>query len=524
MSQSVSMPRIRQGARSATILGLCALLLTGYIAVGGAQAGNPTHATLKVPSQYATIQSAINAAHSGDTIVIAAGTYTDQLTITKSVNIQGAGAGKTIIQSPTTLKPDAFGNPWTVELGNAAVVTMSGFTLLVTPQCIIYPGPAPYYASWNGFALFPTPYVGYAGGGIGVGGGATLDLQSAVVTTTGASEGGVCGGPPAATAGLLSYGTGIGFGLDYVTGSPAASQLLGFGSLYGVTVSGFGFTGPGVSVGGGYDSPAGSYALISHSQLTTGTDEVGSGPLVSVGLGVNSSGVTIVDSTLTTTSDPVGPVAVLVAFSSSAYIAGNTITVGANGAGVLVGESSASTILSNSFSGSTTDYSPIGIWMQLGASGTISYNSFSNFECEHNATYVALGYCGPGAFSAQGFGIYNDGGLGLGTIVESYNLFTTVDVGVWDTGPAVPGVGLCTSCAVTHNLMLDNVQEGLMAEDGNFTFSQNVIIGGAYGVAALAYSVNTTVTLTQDVIVGQSVAPYYYEVDFPGGTATILTK
>ena len=48
-----------------------------------------------------SIQAAINAAHDGDTIFIAAGTFREQLTIDgKAVTLQGAGAGQTIIESP----------------------------------------------------------------------------------------------------------------------------------------------------------------------------------------------------------------------------------------------------------------------------------------------------------------------------------------------------------------------------------------------------------------------------------------
>ncbi|MCX8103063.1 MAG: right-handed parallel beta-helix repeat-containing protein [Candidatus Bipolaricaulota bacterium] len=49
--------------------------------------------TIEVPKDYQTIQAAINAAQPGDLILIAPGTYRENLTIRKSIELRGADAG-----------------------------------------------------------------------------------------------------------------------------------------------------------------------------------------------------------------------------------------------------------------------------------------------------------------------------------------------------------------------------------------------------------------------------------------------
>jgi hypothetical protein len=81
---------------------------------------------------------------------------------------------------------------------------------------------------------------------------------------------------------------------------------------------------------------------------------------------------------------------------------------------------------------------------------------------------------------------------------------------------------------VKGNTILNSFDYGLAGMDGTYTFLQNTVFGGAYGVGAAAALAPTTVTLSHVVIVAPSVAPFYYEQDygqpFPtiGGTWTIL--
>ena len=485
------------------VIGVCLVMIAAsslaLMLVPGARASpTPFNSTfVKVPCG-GNIQNAINGAPSGGTIVLAPCTFVQQLTIDKSVNIVGAGAGKTIIQSPAVVTPDLLGNPWTIELGSGAVVAISGVTVLVTLQCIIGPAPESVYL--------------YAGGGIGVGGSAYLNLQSAVVTTAGGVEGAACGGPSPTTAGILSYGDGIAFGLDYVVGSPPASALLGSGQVSGVSVSGFGYSGEAIGIGGHVDSPAGSSALISFDHLSISSDAPGYYSLVDVGGSSQPCSATIVDDVLSGSSG-LGVNLVTVAPGSSAYVAYNSMSVGLLGIGVFVYGSSV-TVLHNSIIGPTTTNGVVGVLVYPGGTATISYNIIGQFECAYNATMAAAGLCGPDyatQFEAAGIGI-----VASGTVVATHNVIFNSDGGV------EADAGCSPNCVVQDNVIMNSYDWGLAGIDGSYSFGPNVIIGGAYGVGAIALSVDTTVTLSHVVMVGQTVAPDYYEIDFGGGTATVV--
>ncbi|HEY8950882.1 MAG TPA: filamentous hemagglutinin N-terminal domain-containing protein [Rhizomicrobium sp.] len=81
-----------------------------------------------------SIQAAINAAASGAEINVDAGTYTDALNIGKNVDIEGAGAGQTIIQ-PTALLTTGVGHKYdsnvktAVYVHDASDVTINGVTI-----------------------------------------------------------------------------------------------------------------------------------------------------------------------------------------------------------------------------------------------------------------------------------------------------------------------------------------------------------------------------------------------------------
>ena len=81
---------------------------------------------LVVPTQFPTIQAAINAAKSGNTIKVLPGVYTEQITITKSLVLVGSGVINTVIKAPAVLQPSQIldGRADIIELSNNAKVIM----------------------------------------------------------------------------------------------------------------------------------------------------------------------------------------------------------------------------------------------------------------------------------------------------------------------------------------------------------------------------------------------------------------
>ena len=89
-------------------------------------------ADITVPTDFPTIQAAINASNPGDTIKVLPGIYTEQLTISKNLTLIGSGGKSTIIEVPLPLEDlelNVLGNPYIIEINNGTEVTMKGFTI-----------------------------------------------------------------------------------------------------------------------------------------------------------------------------------------------------------------------------------------------------------------------------------------------------------------------------------------------------------------------------------------------------------
>ena len=86
---------------------------------------DPTGAT----SAYTTITAALDAASSGDTVTVLAGSYAESLTVDTDVLLEGAGSGSTTLSGVTT-----------VTVNEGITATIRGFTLVPTSRGMITAG------------------------------------------------------------------------------------------------------------------------------------------------------------------------------------------------------------------------------------------------------------------------------------------------------------------------------------------------------------------------------------------------
>lgn len=241
----------------------------------------PTGVTLAVPGTYATIQLAINAANptGGDKIVVAAGNYTEQLSINKCVTIEGAGVGTTNILSPPALTASTvtgFGGYAIVEVRGNSYVTITGVTIS---------GPVPFGGAGRTHGIFVSE-------------NATLKMTNSRVTALHGSGGinGVQDGVGIRAGSTAANTTGI-LDLDNVTVDDFQKNGIDVdrtgssATITNSTVAGIGPTA--ILAQNGIWADYGADLTVTHSTIKdlsyTG------GPDATVGIGPYNSGSVIID-------------------------------------------------------------------------------------------------------------------------------------------------------------------------------------------------------------------------------------
>lgn len=123
---SIKNKKLKLGGIATTLT--VAAFVAALTLVGGtakAAVGGPT---CNVPTDYSTIQAAVNAPGCA-TINVTAGTYTEQLVIARNLTITGAGSGTTTIKAPAALTNDPDGAKTIVLFTGAITAEISGFTI-----------------------------------------------------------------------------------------------------------------------------------------------------------------------------------------------------------------------------------------------------------------------------------------------------------------------------------------------------------------------------------------------------------
>ena len=154
---------------------------------------------------YATVQAALDAAHDGDTIAVAAGTFAGGITITKSITLIGAGAKSTVLSG---------GGP-VVTIGSwlapsPPTVTLSGLTITdglstSSPQSQDWVGADNVIATGGGVEIFPSEDYGT---------GATVSIRDSVISGNRVAPTATLPIGPACPGGPCSFAWAKGGGID----------------------------------------------------------------------------------------------------------------------------------------------------------------------------------------------------------------------------------------------------------------------------------------------------------------------
>jgi len=81
--------------------------------------------------------------------------------------------------------------------------------------------------------------------------------------------------------------------------------------------------------------------------------------------------------------------------------------------------------------------------------------------------------------------------------------------------------GATNCCIVSGNVIVHSTYYALEGRNGNFVFSNNVIIGGQYAVTSVGKATNANILMVGNLISRLTTAPYLLQ-EANGHTATVV--
>jgi hypothetical protein len=154
---------------------------------------------------YASIQAAVNAAHTGDTIAIGRGTFAGGVHITKNVDLVGRGARRTTIEggsSVITIGRFGSGHEPTVSISG---VTVTGGLVHDGPESVPFTGVPGTFAGGGGIEI--PPNADFTGG-------ATVTIRHSVISGNRAEPTATAPVGPPCPSGPCPFGSAAGGGID----------------------------------------------------------------------------------------------------------------------------------------------------------------------------------------------------------------------------------------------------------------------------------------------------------------------
>ena len=277
-------------------------VIVGYVSSGSC----PSYVT-ECHVVSSPIQAAIDDSRStNNTIHIEAGTFTEQITITKSVTLVGSGTSSTTIQAPSTLTTDS--------LGKKSIITISGSGVVAEISGLTVSGPGPTGCGSINYGIF-------------VSNGASAYIHDNVITSVRDSVFGGC-----------QNGVAIEVGSGATTGTATISNnIITDYQKNGITVAGTGssavITGNTVTGAGPTDKTAQNGIQISYGATGTISGNTISGndytPNTTSSTGIiiyqAGSGVVITNNNLSGSGSAVNQTGIYVQESNNVTVSNNIV-------------------------------------------------------------------------------------------------------------------------------------------------------------------------------------------------------